>query len=94
MVKNLSKSLATTWRKLRSLAISAADGVSARICRRISGSRSRRRLLLDRQALELLVARPHRERIERGADAHHHADRPAAICAVTGRPSARMPAPP
>ena len=34
-------------------------------------------LLLDRQAFERLVARPHRERIERGADAHHHADRPA-----------------
>ena len=34
-------------------------------------------LLLDRQAFERLVARPHRERVERGADAHHHADRPA-----------------
>ena len=33
-------------------------------------------LLGNGQAFELLVARPHRERIERGPDAHHDADRP------------------
>ncbi|MBA7468283.1 hypothetical protein ES707_03526 [subsurface metagenome] len=31
-------------------------------------------LLLDRKMFERLVGRPHGERIERGADAHHHAD--------------------
>jgi len=34
-------------------------------------------LFRDRQRFKFLVARPHRERIERGADAHHDADRPA-----------------
>ena len=34
-------------------------------------------LLGDAQTIELAVARAHRERIERGADAEHDADRPA-----------------
>ena len=77
MTKNLSKRLATTWRNCASLATSASDGFSARIFRRIAGSRSRRRCSSIGRLSSCLVARPHRERIERGADAHHHADRPA-----------------
>jgi hypothetical protein len=34
-------------------------------------------LLLDRQLFERLVARAHRERVQRSADPHHHADRPS-----------------
>ena len=76
-MKNLSNALATTWRNCASLAISASDGVSARICRAHLRIAQPPPLFLDRQAFQLLVARPHGERIERGADAHHHADRPA-----------------
>jgi hypothetical protein len=76
MTKNLSQRLDDELAELRELGDLGSDGCSARILRAHSGSRSRLRCS-DRQALDLLVARPHRERIERGADAHHHADRPA-----------------
>ena len=56
---------AQAWRLRRRTA------VSARIWRRHLGVAQPPALLGDRQAFELLVARPHRERIERGADAHH-----------------------
>ena len=69
--------MATTWRNCASFSISACEGVSAENPAARLRIAQPTALFLDRQAEQLSIARPHRERVESGADAHHNADRPA-----------------
>ena len=77
MMKNLSQRVVMSWRNCASLLTSCSEGFSSRILRRSAGSRRRWSCSSDAQAVELAVARPDRERVERGTDAEHDSDRPA-----------------
>ncbi len=76
-MKNLSQRLVTSWRNWESFATSASIRLFGENFPSQFGIEQPLALLFDGKVFDGLVGRPHGERIERGTDAHHHADRAA-----------------